>query len=124
MRCEACINAPIEAIPPAPALGRQANHDGGTEGSLTLDNTLNLDLSFETGEIVSPVARIYVKMWSGREGDSFHYLGQDCATASELDWVVNRLIGELENIRKSGHAKFAAANAQSGEHGRNPRKEA
>lgn len=78
-----------------------------------MDNTLNLDLSFETDEIVSPVARIYVKMWSGRDGDSFHYLGQDCATASELDWVVDRLIGELEKIRKSGHAKFAAANAQS-----------
>lgn len=89
-----------------------------------LDSTLNLDLSFETGEIVSPVARIYVKAWSECEDDSRRYISQDCATASELDWVVNRLIGELENIRKSGHAKFAAANAKSGEHDHNPKKKA
>jgi len=75
----------------------------------TLNNNLHLELSFETGEIVSPVARIYVKSWSGREGDSFHYISQDCAASSELDWVVDRLIGELESIRKRGHAKFAAA---------------
>ena len=79
----------------------------------TLSN-LHLELSFETYEIVSPVARIYVKMWMGRENDSFHYISQDCATASELDWVVNRLIGELENIRKRGRVKFAAAKGQGG----------
>jgi hypothetical protein len=86
-----------------------------------LDRTLNLDLTFETGEVVSPVSKIYVKAWSEREDDSRRYISQDCATASELDWVVNRLIGELENIRKSGHAKFAAANAKSGERHRSPR---
>ena len=73
-----------------------------------LAGNLHLELSFEAGEIVSPAARIYVERWSMREGDSFHYISQDCATASELDRVVDRLIGELENIRKSGRAKFAS----------------
>jgi hypothetical protein len=77
----------------------------------TLENltgNLHLELSFEIGELVSPVARIYVERWSMRRADSFHYIGQDCATASELDWVVNCLIRELENVRKRGHVKFAS----------------
>jgi hypothetical protein len=81
---------------------------GNSERKFTLSN-LHLELSFETGEIVSPVARIYVKMWMGRENDPLHYISQDCAFTAELDFVVDRLIGELEDIRKRGHAKFAAA---------------
>ena len=74
-----------------------------------LPRNLHLELSFETGEPVSPVARIYVENWSMRDGDSFHYISQDCATVSELDWVIEGLIGELERIRKHGHTKFASA---------------
>jgi hypothetical protein len=74
-----------------------------------LASNLHFELSFETDEIVSLVARIYVERWSMREGDPFHYVSQDCATVSELDWVINGLIGELENIRKCGLAKFAQA---------------
>lgn len=89
-----------------------------------LAGNLHLELSFETGELVSPVARIYVERWSTREGDSFHYISQDCATVSELDWVINGLIGELEHIRKRGHAKFAAAKGQGGDPQRRPKNEA
>jgi hypothetical protein len=55
-----------------------------------------------------PVARIYVQTSTGIDGDSHRYISLDCLTSSELDNEVDRLKGELENIRTNGHAKFTA----------------
>ena len=45
---------------------------------------------------------------TGIDGDSHRYISLDCLTSSELDNEIDRLKGELENIRTKGHAKFAA----------------
>jgi hypothetical protein len=72
-------------------------------------NTLHLDLSFTTGEPVSPVARIFVKFATLRDGDPKHYVSPDCASPSELDCSVDQLHAELDKIRARGRAKFKTA---------------
>jgi hypothetical protein len=73
-------------------------------------STLRLELDFKTDEIISPIARIYVKASFPMEGDPFTYLSKDCASASELDEAVEFLIDELKKIRQMGHGKFAHFN--------------
>ena len=64
---------------------------------------LHLELSFETGEIVSLIARIYVKTWSGLvEGDPAQYLTQDCADARDLNIAIPALAARLASGRASG----------------------
>jgi hypothetical protein len=72
-------------------------------------SNLHLELSFTTEELVSPVARIYVKSSTGKEGDPLRYVSPDCASPRELDEAVDFLKAELEGIRKRGHAKFNAS---------------
>ena len=72
-----------------------------------------LDLEFETEGTVSPVARVYIKTSGTINGKHFHYLGQDCASASELDGVINRIVSEAENMRGLGHKLFESERRRS-----------
>ncbi len=71
--------------------------------------TLHFELDFQTGELVSPVARIYVKSFSENGADGHKYITQDCALPQELDYVIDNLKRELDVLRTLAHAKFAAA---------------
>lgn len=70
-------------------------------------SNLHIQLSFTTGELVSPVARIFVTT-VGRDGDPNRYISPDCATQSEFDHAIDFLHAELEKVRAKGHAKFKA----------------
>jgi hypothetical protein len=52
-------------------------------------------------------AVVRVKMLSGWGGAPPRDITADCATAKELDEQIDRLIAELEQIRKEGHRKFS-----------------
>jgi len=69
--------------------------------------TYHLDLDFSTNELVSPVARVYIKRSTGVSGDSLRYISPDCASPSEFDEAIKRLHAELDNIQNRAHIKFA-----------------
>lgn len=54
-----------------------------------------------------PSARVYARLCPSEE--TLHYVTKDCMTAQELDLEVNRLIAELEEVRRQGRSKFAYA---------------
>ena len=54
------------------------------------------------------VAGVYVKRPSRVQGNSLVYIAVDCASASDLDEKINRLMEELEEIRSEAHKKFKA----------------
>jgi hypothetical protein len=77
--------------------------------------TYNLDLDFssdplfgEKGNATIQRAQIYVKTHSSSE-DRLLLITPVCASAGELDGQIDRLHAELEEIRKTGHRKFIAA---------------
>ena len=55
---------------------------------------------------LSSVARVYVQMTTSVPNSAHKYVTQDCASASEFDYQINRLIEELENIRRRAHKQF------------------
>jgi hypothetical protein len=75
-------------------------------------STYHLELHFSIGELVSPVARVYVKMSSRNGADSPPYISPDCASPSEFDETIRCLHAELDDIQKRAHAKFAAERRQ------------
>jgi hypothetical protein len=74
--------------------------------------TYSLDLSFmddyKSQLPHAPIAEIYVKSCGHRTEDGPPIITPECVTISELEDQVDRLIGELEGIRKKARAKFAA----------------
>jgi len=68
--------------------------------------TYHLDLDFSTSEVVSPVARVYIKTSNKVNGSSFRFISPDCATSSEFDVAIRRLHAELDEIQKRAHRKF------------------
>ena len=53
-----------------------------------------------------PVARVFIKT-STQDEDGFTYVTPNCVSASELDYQIDRLKKELEEIRKKAHRQFA-----------------
>lgn len=77
--------------------------------------TYNLDLDFSAGPLFGEksnatiqTAQIYVKTHTSSE-DRLLLITPVCASSGELDEQVDRLHAELEEIRKTGHRKFTAA---------------
>jgi hypothetical protein len=71
----------------------------------------SFELEFLDGEKsplpFSSVARVYVQMTTSVPNSSHKYVTQDCTTASEFDFQINRLIKELENVRREAHKHFS-----------------
>jgi len=72
-------------------------------------SNLHLELEFNTSELYSSVAQIYVKFSSRKEGSSRSYISPDCISPSELDEAVRHLHSELDKIQERANMKFAAA---------------
>ena len=77
-----------------------------------MPKTTNLDLVFKTSKEsklpTSPRAWIYIKeSGSGPSGEDLECITPSCASLPEINEQVDRLIGELEAIRKKAKAKFA-----------------
>jgi 23S rRNA-/tRNA-specific pseudouridylate synthase len=74
----------------------------------------NLELEFSDGINVtlpeSPTARVrvYVQCLGSNVAGSHRYVTKDCVSDKEFDREIDRLIQELERIRRKGHAKFSA----------------
>ncbi len=83
-----------------------------SEGREFLKTTLNLDLSFVTptkGDLrVLPVAEVIVKSYSSKacDGTEAPCITAQAITPDEFDYQINRLVAELEAIRKEGHRLF------------------
>jgi hypothetical protein len=74
--------------------------------------TYSLDLIFEDDRKSKlphpPRAFVCVKTFSQLVADGPRLITPDCVSMQELDHHINRLIEELETIRKKAKAKFAA----------------
>jgi hypothetical protein len=79
----------------------------------SVKTTYNLDLLFLTpskrDRWFPPVAEVALKNW-GMRGDPPHdtwTISHECMSPSEFDDEIDRLVAELEKIRKEGHRRFA-----------------
>lgn len=72
---------------------------------------LSLELEFEPTPDSQlhhpPVARIYVAGASGVDTSNRRYISPNCLLPAELDYQIDRLHAELENIRERGRERFA-----------------
>ena len=72
--------------------------------------TYSLDLLFKGGEGSNsrgPTrSHVYVKSWTTR-GDARPLLSSECLSLSELEGEIDRLKGELEEIRKKARHEYA-----------------
>lgn len=75
-------------------------------------NTYRLDLKFiddrKSDLPHAPRAYVYVKTWSEMEENGTPLITPDCVTIRELEYQIDKLQEELEQIRKQARAKFAA----------------
>jgi hypothetical protein len=76
-------------------------------------STYNLQLKFhsgdvEKGELPFAMAQIALKTWTHDSAEGAPLISPDCVSVIELDFEVDRLHAELEEIRRRGHAQFAA----------------
>jgi len=73
----------------------------------------NFELEFLDGDKsplpISSIARVYVQVTTSVPNSSHKYITQDCATASEFDYQINRLIKELENLRHRARERFTTS---------------
>jgi hypothetical protein len=72
------------------------------------------DLDFEeTGKDdlpFGPRAHVMVSTYRRRQNDGATIIGIECVSATEFDYEIDRLIKELNEVRKKGHRRFAVAN--------------
>lgn len=54
----------------------------------------------------TPTARIRVETGTGFGALQLPIITADCKSKEEIDFQIDRLVGELENIRRQAHQKF------------------
>ena len=71
--------------------------------------TFALEFLDERGRTIpdTPTARIKVVAGTGFEGLPLPYITADCKTKSEIDFAIDRLIEELQNIRSEATSKLS-----------------